>query len=167
MFFSLLIFSTSLYAKEAKGAELIVKRSDGRRVEGELIAVKEDSLLILDSESGCDISVPVSEINTVTIVKRLKTVLWGGIGALAGVTVGAAVGAASYNPRKDVLIIFTKGESIAIGAATFGFLGLVIGTVVGAISGIDKTIHMEGKSESETEETMEYLRAKARVTNYQ
>jgi len=55
--FSLLCLSGSLYA-EKKGAEIVVQKIDGQQARGELIAVKEDSLLLMEKESGVDMSVP-------------------------------------------------------------------------------------------------------------
>ena len=44
--FSILALSGNLFAKERKGADLIVQRTDGTKVRGELIAIKENSLLM-------------------------------------------------------------------------------------------------------------------------
>ena len=44
---------------------------------------------------------------------------------------------------------------------------LVIGGTVGTVVGIDKIIHIEGKSDSEIQEILEKLRKKARVRNAQ
>jgi hypothetical protein len=49
----------------------------------------------------------------------------------------------------------------------FGIPGLLVGTVVGAIVGTDKTIQIEGKSDSEIKEALDYLGTKARVPDYQ
>jgi len=54
--FSLLALSGNLLAKERRGAELIVQKKDGQQVRGELITVKEHSLLLLDSK-GKDASI--------------------------------------------------------------------------------------------------------------
>jgi hypothetical protein len=39
-------------AEEKRGATLIIQKKDGQQVKGELIAVKENSLLLKEAESG-------------------------------------------------------------------------------------------------------------------
>ena len=45
LIFSLMMLSTNLYAKERRGAKLIVTKKDGQQIRGELITVKPNSLL--------------------------------------------------------------------------------------------------------------------------
>lgn len=86
--FSLMMLSASLYAKERRGAKLIVTKKDGRPIEGELITVKPNSLLLLDTE-GKDVSVGIADIKVIIIVKKSKA----GTGAFIGVLVGGGGGA--------------------------------------------------------------------------
>ncbi len=69
--FSLMMLSVNLYAKERRGAKLIVTKKDGQQVEGELITVKPNSLLLLDTE-GKDVSIDIEEIKIIRVVKKLK-----------------------------------------------------------------------------------------------
>lgn len=46
--FSILMLSVNLYAKERRGAKLIVIKKDGGQIEGELITVKPNSLQLLE-----------------------------------------------------------------------------------------------------------------------
>ncbi len=48
----------------------------------------------------------------------------------------------------------------------FGSIGAIIGSLIGAALSKDKTIQIEGKSESEIKETFEYLRKKVRIPDY-
>lgn len=59
--FSVLALSGSLFAKEKRGVGLVVQKKDGSQVSGELITVKEDSHLLLNSK-GADVSVNVGDI---------------------------------------------------------------------------------------------------------
>jgi hypothetical protein len=52
-----MMISTNLYAKERRGAKLLITKKDGGKIEGELIAVKENSLLVLTKWTGRDVSV--------------------------------------------------------------------------------------------------------------
>jgi len=40
LIFSLIILSVNLYAKERRGAKLLITKKDGQQIRGELIAVK-------------------------------------------------------------------------------------------------------------------------------
>jgi len=44
--FSILLLSGAMYAKERKGTDLIIENKDGHKLVGELIAVKQNSLLL-------------------------------------------------------------------------------------------------------------------------
>ena len=68
----LVVLSTNLYAKKKRGAELIVQKRDGLEVQGELIAVKEDSLLIKEAKSEADVTVDVSDIRNIRVSKKSK-----------------------------------------------------------------------------------------------
>ncbi len=47
-----------------------------------------------------------------------------------------------------------------------GCIGALIGGIVGAGYGIDKTIQIEGMTDLEIEESLEKLRKKARIRDY-
>ncbi len=59
--FSILTLSIPLTAKERKGADLIIQKIDGQQVRGEFIAVKENSLLLLDRDTGADVTVDIED----------------------------------------------------------------------------------------------------------
>ena len=80
--FSVLMLSGSLFAKEKKGASVEIQKKDGQLVQGELISVKENSLLILDSDSGADVTVFIRDISEIRVVKKSKVLLGGGVGFL-------------------------------------------------------------------------------------
>ena len=90
LIFSLVMLSANLYAKERRGAKLIVTKKDGQLIEGELIAVKPNSLLLLDTE-GKDVSVGIADIKVITIVKKSKALVGATFGAFAGGGIGAVV----------------------------------------------------------------------------
>ncbi len=55
---------------------------------------------------------------------------------------------------------------MVLGAMIGGCIGALIGGIVGAGYGIDKTIQIEGMSDLEIKEAMDYLRKKARIRDY-
>ena len=88
--FSLLWLSGGLFA-EKKGAEIVIQKKDGQRIKGELIAVKKDSLLLMEERYGEDITVGIEDIEMIKIVKKSKA----GMGALFGLLAGGAIGGVS------------------------------------------------------------------------
>jgi hypothetical protein len=137
------------------GVKLKIQKKDGQELQGELITVKKDSLLLKDTGSGADVSVDVSNINKITIVKGSKA----GIGLLAGLLIGIA-SAKFVIPEKEA------GEAAPVRALYSG-LATLIGFYAGAAIGIDKKIQIERKSDSEIQEILESLRKKARVPDFQ
>ena len=154
--FLILVLPGALSARERRGANLVITLKDGQQVKGELIAVKPDSLLLL---AGKDESVDLVGIRSIRIVKKDK----GGLGAKYGLLAGW-VGTLIYAKTQ-------KGVVNQAGAALGAWLlfvpaGAVIGVVAGVMAGKDKTIQLEGKSESEVRQALAYLRGKARIRDY-
>ncbi len=160
--FSLVALSGNLIGSERKGVNLDIQKIDGQKVMGELVTVKPDSLLILDSE-GVDVSVDIKDVKTIKVLKKSKGYELG----LAGFLVGAGYsGIAHSGTRKD-----QEGEeatqhfvfkTIAIGGIT-----ALAGIIIGMALGIDKTIKIEGKSDVEIDAVLEKLSKKARIRNFQ
>lgn len=75
--------------KERRGAQVEVSLTDGSRVEGELLAVKIDALLIYETNRVQGKNLDLSQIQSVKVIKRSKA--WTGlaIGAAAGLGLSA------------------------------------------------------------------------------
>ena len=86
--------SGNLIAKERRGAELIVQKKDGQQIRGELIAVKQNSLLLL--VSGVDTAIKVKFTSLVSfgmwIAGGVLVVLYGksNINAILALNIGAS-----------------------------------------------------------------------------
>ena len=174
LIFSLLILPMTLIAKERRGADLVIQKTDGQQVKGELIAVKQNSLLLKESESGVDVSVSLSDTKIITINNKSQALEWGGIGFLIGGSMGATiscvVGTALlfYYPLESEESVVEEYYEYALPSALAGgVIGALIGVMTGASAGKDKTVQIEGKSDSEIKQTLEELRKKARVPNFQ
>ena len=162
--FSLLALSGNSYAKK-RGTELEIQKKDGQLISGELIAVKKDSLLLL--ESGIDISVDIKDIVVITIVKKSRALVGATFGALAGGGIGATVVPLIGAPAPIILSSMAAEEKTILGGIFFGFIiGAVCGGLIGADAGTDKKIQIEGKSELEISEALDKLRKKARIRDY-
>jgi len=147
--------------KKRHGAVLIIQKKDGQRIEGELITVKPNSLLLL-SITGRDVSVGIADIKVIRIVKKSKF----GKGAAIGGLVGAAGGVASLAALMAALEDSTGFEWYIIFGAVGASICAVVGGLIGALFGIDKTIQIEGMSEREISDAMNKLRKKARIRDY-
>jgi len=161
LIFSLIMLSTNLYAKK-KGAELIITKKNGRQIEGELITVKKDSLLLLFA-GRMDVSVGIEEIKVITIVK--KSTFWKGpgLGLLIGGSIGGIIGGKFGSSLEEES---GAAKWAMLGGAVFGITGYLLGEILGPKKGKDKTIRIEGMSDSEIQEAMDKLRKKARIRDY-
>lgn len=147
---SVLVLSIPLSAKERKGTDLIIQKTDETQISGELIAVKNYSLLLLEKESGIDKTVDIMEISVITIVKKSRA-LWYFI---AGAGLGVLIDQTNNNPSGRGKVAYGVGS------------GLIAG-LVGLIVAMDRSFRTEGKSDSEIREILEQLRKKARIKNAQ
>jgi hypothetical protein len=144
--------------KRKHGTKLIIQKIDEAQIRAELIAVKENSLLLMERDSGADVSIDISEIEAIRIINRS----WAGLGLIGGTATGFALGYTITGSGKSGDNWFAT--PILLGS---GLLFGLLGTVSGAIAGTDETIQVEGKSDSEIQEILENLRWKARLRNYQ
>jgi hypothetical protein len=142
---------------EKRGANLVIMMKDGGQIRGELISVKEDSLLLLDT----GVFVDIAGIKVIRIVRKSKASLGAGIGAvivgIGGALFGGKLVGTFEGDDEDILIGSVIGG--ALGAAS----GAGWGAIIGAIAGTDKTIQIERKTDLEIRETLDRLRKKARV----
>jgi hypothetical protein len=157
----LMMISTSLYAKK-RGAKLIITKKDGQSIEGELITVKPNSLLLLE-RSGKDMSVEIEEIKIIRIVKKSK--FWTGV--QIGGFIGAVWGALLFLSSEKEDVVFMPFTVLSPHAIQGGVIGAILGGIISGVALTDKTIQIEGMTDSEIQETLDKLRKKARVRDYE
>ena len=164
--FYLLALSGNLYAKK-RGVELKIIKKDGHLIRGELITVKANSLLLLDSGTGADVSVDIKDIVVITIVKKSKALVGATFGALAGGGIGAVVVPLIDAPAPIIFSSMAAEEKTILGGIFFGFIiGVVCGGLIGADAGKDKKIQIEGMSDLEIKEALDKIRKKARIRDF-
>jgi len=157
------MLSAELIAQDRQGALILVKKVDGQRIEGELIAVEQKSLLILDRKVNERATVELDDINFIKIIGKDNAMKMGGsigIGALLGSLIGASIGIA--------------GTTTELGAIFFGAIGGAIGIVVGLILGITVGVglstgekyQIEGKPEAYKNRILNILRKMDRVHDH-
>jgi hypothetical protein len=158
---SVLTLSVQLTAKEKKGADLIVQKRDGTQIRGELIAVKENSLLLLERETGADVTVDISDISAATHVKKSKLIQ----GAAYGLLIGGASGAGIAAIFVDWDDNFLEGLPVIFWGIISAVIGSFFGGSIGAGAGTDEKMNFSGRSDAQIEEILEKLRKKARIKN--
>lgn len=146
---------------ERKGAELMIQKTGGGQLQGELIAVRGESLILL--VDGLDASVELGEIGHITVVRKSRALQGIGYGALAGLGAGIVAGLASQDDPPGFMSL-TKSEKGMVVGMLVGGLGVVIGLIGGATAGIDKKISMENVETSKDKAgLLKYLDGLARV----
>lgn len=164
---ALTVLPAALTAGERRGAIVLVRDNNGKSVEGELIAVKQNAIIVLESSSASDVSLELSEIDTVRIVKKAKVLKGIGIGFAAGAGTGAVVGFASGNDEPGGFFNFTAGEKALIVGAALGTVGVILGAIFGAVAGSDQTLAVSGTFGSKRAGVLAFLSQKARVQGIQ
>lgn len=154
----LLICPVNLAAKK-KGAHLRIEKEDAQVIEGELLSVKENSLLIMTSASNTGVTIDIHEIEKVGIKKKSKVSKGVLTGALVFGSVGYALGgyAALIDDHQKPTYKY-RNHLVFKGAA----LGAVLIGTLSAISKDYKMIQVKGKSPYRIKKIMKKLNKKAR-----
>jgi hypothetical protein len=153
---TLLCFSlpATLLAKERRGADLVVTRTNGQQVIGELIAVKPNSLLLL-GPARKDESVNTVDIKSIKIVRKSRAGMGVVLGLVSGALGGALWGHHEAGGDEDGLYVFG-------GALLFGGVGALTGLVAGVAAGLDDEIVLSGQPESVVRSSLARLSRHAR-----
>lgn len=139
---SFLAAPAGLTAKDRRGATLLVTKIDGTQVSGELIAVKPDALLLLAGNT-LDVSVPLTDIHTVRIVRRSRSGSFAGIGAALGFV---GCGTATYVMVDRAVYDSKLKMGLLIGTLGAG-AGAIIGALAGSATGADSIFTVVGRTE--------------------
>ena len=160
--------SGPLIARERQGAKVKVLGKNGEHREGELIAVKQNSILVLSS-SRVDEALSVTDIKLIEIKKETRATA-GVIGVVVGILAGGGAGALIGGGGN-------KGEGLAglSNSIRGGTQGLVFGALVGGLIGgmtasqvgAYEKLQIEGKSPEAVKAGLEKLRSRARVPDAQ
>lgn len=157
--------STSLSAKERQGADIVIVTKNASTVRGELIAVKDHSIVVLDHATKGDVSVDVPDMVSLSVkvarkgsalpMATLGFLALGGLGAVVGHELGKSDGS---------LVDFETGFTIG-GAAIGGIIGGGGGYLLSKKKR-QEVYHFQGKSPEEVLTILARLRTYARVPGY-
>ncbi len=134
-----LVLPAKVSAKEKRGARLVVTRIDGYRVEGELLAVRPDSLHLLGFAGG-DESVDLADVKSIRIRRKAHT----GSLVLGGLAAGA-VGGAIFGSQSGGSDNFDNPA--LLGAVFVGVAGALAGLAASIPLGADTTFAVAGEPE--------------------
>jgi hypothetical protein len=162
--FSLGFFPARLISDEKHGANIIVNLVDRPPASGELIAVREDSLILMDTNLKTGLTIDFKDIKSVQIIRKSQVLL----GMLGGFLAGRIIGSGIKDPVNITAengIIDLANASIyrgmTSGAISLGMTAL--GALVGGAMGADKMILIRGKSPLVVKEILWKLRSKAKM----
>ncbi len=148
----LAVTAVDLDAKSrTKGAEVVVQRTDGTFLAGELLAVQGRALIVSDRVSACDVTIGIATIRAVRVVREANVLKRAMNGFLYA---GAPAGA---------LILLGKGDTAGRLAAVAGIggVGALIAALRGVAKGTDVTAVLDGTSEKKADFVLKKLGALA------
>jgi len=154
-----------------KGAEVVVTLIEGFR-RGELVGVGAGGL-ILAMESGIDglrsqahpenrFTLSLSDIQSVRIIKKMRTVNAGLIGALVGIPIGVVAAKVSGVEADDLNDAIGKGSLFLFGGMLAGAAASIL---LADPLAKDETYVLRGKSQEEIEKILVQLKKRARIEN--
>jgi small nuclear ribonucleoprotein (snRNP)-like protein len=160
-----LILPCFVSAKERKfGRNLFIKMKDGRTVEGELLAVKGDLLIMMEASSLTGVEVQLGEALYLKVNKKSKFLQGLELGFLSGAATGGVIGLLSGDDEKGWFAM-TAEEKALLGALGFGILGMSIGGIAGAIAGIDESIDLTSMSPAQMNLILNKLKSYSRIAD--
>ena len=147
----------ALRADHWRGIEIGVTGPDGRQVQGELISVKPDALVLLVAGTK-DESVPIAGIRRLRVLRPPRALTGLGGGLLAGAVAGAIWGLINSDEE------YGAGFMVFVGAIYLSAPGALLGLTAGFGAGLDEWIEFGALSEPEKQLVLAKLDRRARVS---
>jgi hypothetical protein len=150
----LFLVSGSSAKEKSNGALILVQKLDGRIIEGELLAVKDTKLILMDSGNLSGITEDLCDIRTIKIVKKSK--LLPGLLILGGSEAILGMGGSS---NQEGSLRLSSGQRQLLYGTGLAMLG---GGIWGALKGNDETISLGGRSPEDIKRILNKLSLLAR-----
>ena len=138
------------------GAWMELTRLDGEFVEGRLLRVEENSLLIWTTTDR--VTINIKEIDKIRITRKSKAVKGALIGLLGGGAACYAIAHFKFGDSEDGWGVFIT-RVFGVGGA---LVGLITGTLIGLSAQNYKTYQVKGKSPSQIKKVLKKLKKRAR-----
>jgi len=139
----------SYYRDDNEGAEVTLSLNDGTRIYGELLSVRDSTLIICTEYSAAEeelargvypiFSIKGQEIQKITVEGESKFWASAGYGALIGAAVGAVGGFASGDDESGFFRFTAEDKALGL-SCCFSTIGAIIGGIVGAGNSTDEVI---------------------------
>ena len=132
----------------AKENPLIVINWQNQQIEGRLLGLEADSVLLGNVQSLLESKptyISINEIKSIRIKKKSGFLKGFGYGLLIGGGTGAIIGFASGDDPPG-LFSMSAEDKAGIGAISLGLLGGIIGSVAGLLEGKDQRFDLSQKS---------------------
>jgi hypothetical protein len=160
----LLLPSAAGAADRRSGAKvLVIMAQTGEQIEGELIGVRDDAIVVDDRQGGSH-EIPIGQISTVRVKRRSKAL----VGTLFGILGGGAAGAALSSSRDtsgDGMFEGVLWTLIYVGGGAV--VGGVLGGVSGGLMGANEKYELRKMTAAGKSDFVAKMRKKARVKDYQ
>lgn len=128
------------FARERQGGIVRISTKDGKTITGELIAVKKNSLILVENSSTEAMSIFFEDIKDLYILKRGRIADSTGLGLFIGTALGSIIGASTASSTGFFGSLFSrKGIALLKG----GGIGLVAGTITGILIGKSLPTHVQ------------------------
>jgi hypothetical protein len=158
-----LLFAVDVSAGEKQGAQLLIINKGGDTIQGELITVKSDALLLFSKE-GTDVTIAIEQVDEIRVIKKSNWLLGAGIGGAIGALGGALLlNDIWYEEHGDK----TKSEAALQSGVVFGGVGLLLGGMTGAYAGQDMVYPVSSYQPAEVSVLLKKLSKQARVSDFQ
>lgn len=115
-----------LAGRDRKGDEVTIKMQDAQVVQGELLAVRGDDLIVLDRRTAAEVTMSLLEIEEIKVVSRSERTSSAVVGAVLNGAIAGLCGALS---QKDNPGQMSWAAVAALGTIPGGFVGYLIGGV--------------------------------------
>jgi hypothetical protein len=136
-----------LTASERRGSTVVVTMADGSQIEGELLAVKSDALLIFDHDVGRGMNVDLRQVDGVKVIKKSKA--WKGV--LSGFYIGTVLVLGSR------LKFPNSGKDEELSNLGFPFLAGMFGGLVGGVTSMPEKFSLAKESSESMQQNLERL----------
>jgi len=152
---SMLLMPAALAAKEKRGARLRIEKTDGTLVEGELLKVSGETLVLFNDQSQQGIQMGLSEVRSLGVRRKRNVLVGMGIGLSAGL-IGPLLGGMMGKDRWE-----SEMTSFFIGIISVP-LGMLVGGLASGLRKPYRTLAARGIQEKEREELLAELEGLSR-----
>jgi hypothetical protein len=143
------------------GERLSVTLKDGRVIEGELLSVIADSLVLMDSSSTAGIGIRIGDAAQLKVLKKSKALNGLGSGFLFGGAVGGGIGFLSGDDEPGWFSMTAGQKAMALGLG-LGLVGAAIGGLGGAAMGMDESSDLTFMPKDAVNAVLDKLKSRAR-----